>query len=140
MDAVKLYDVDFFEWTQRNAALLRSGAVQEADLEHIAEEIEDMGKRDRRAVWNRTRVLLNHLLKCVCRPERRSASLERSIDEQRHRLELILRDSPSLQRFVRESLSEIYCDAAASASREMRRPVGIEQWTLEQILDPSFLP
>jgi hypothetical protein len=43
-----LYDEDFFEWTRRNAELLRAGQLQQADIEHIAEEIEDMGKRDRR--------------------------------------------------------------------------------------------
>jgi hypothetical protein len=43
MKAAELYDRDFAEWTRRNAELLRSGRAAEADLDHIAEEIEDMG-------------------------------------------------------------------------------------------------
>ena len=53
MSAAELYDLDFYEWTVRNAELLRSGRVSEADLEHIAEEIEDMGKRERRELLSR---------------------------------------------------------------------------------------
>jgi len=43
MTTADLYDQDFAEWTRQNAELLRSGRASEADLEHIAEEIEDMG-------------------------------------------------------------------------------------------------
>jgi hypothetical protein len=38
-DTAALYDRDFFEWTVRNAELLRSGRLEEIDLEHVAEEI-----------------------------------------------------------------------------------------------------
>lgn len=62
-DTAALYDRDFFEWTVRNAELLRRGCVEEADLEHLAEEIEDLGKRDTREVMSRLTVLLMHLLK-----------------------------------------------------------------------------
>ena len=48
MTAMQLYDRDFFEWTQCNAALLRAGRFDQADIEHIAKEIEDLGKRERR--------------------------------------------------------------------------------------------
>ena len=51
MKAAELYDTDFAEWTRENAELLRSGRVADADLVHIAEEIEDMGKRERHS-WN----------------------------------------------------------------------------------------
>ncbi len=39
-----MYDEDFLRWTEENAALLRSGNVGDADLDHIAEELEDMGR------------------------------------------------------------------------------------------------
>jgi len=48
--AAELYDRDFAEWAVRNAELLRSGRVAEADLDHIAEEIEHLAKRKGRAV------------------------------------------------------------------------------------------
>jgi hypothetical protein len=50
MNAAELYERDFAEWAVRNAELLRSGRVAEADLDHIAEEIEDMAKRERRVI------------------------------------------------------------------------------------------
>ncbi|MBI3698676.1 MAG: DUF29 family protein, partial [Acidobacteria bacterium] len=71
MEAVKakdLYDLDFFEWTARNAELLREGRFTEADMEHIAEELEDMGKRDRRELESRLELLLEHLLKWQMQP------------------------------------------------------------------------
>ena len=69
-----LYDVDFFEWTQTVAEDLRRGRVSPTDLEYIAEEIADMGKRDRREVRSRARVLIMQLLKWAYQPGRREGS------------------------------------------------------------------
>lgn len=74
MTAVPLYDRDFFKWTRCNAALLRAGRFDQADIEHIAEEIEDMGKSERRGLESRLEVLLPHLLKWQVQPNQRSAS------------------------------------------------------------------
>ena len=56
-----LYDEDFLRWTEENAALLRSGNIGAADLGHIAEELEDMGKSQRRELESRVRTVLMHL-------------------------------------------------------------------------------
>ncbi len=58
-----LYDRDFFAWANEQAALLREGKLEEADLESIAEEIESMGKTEKRELISRLTVLLLHLLK-----------------------------------------------------------------------------
>src|SRR5262245_15447550 len=47
------YEQDFYAWTQRTAELLRAGRFEEADIEHVAEEIEDMGRRDVRELNSR---------------------------------------------------------------------------------------
>ena len=57
-----LYDQDFAVWTSETARLLRAGRFDEIDIEHVAEEIEDMGKRDKRELHSRLTVLLLHLL------------------------------------------------------------------------------
>ena len=57
------YDEDFYTWTQEQAALLREGAVHELDLTNLAEEIESLGKSDRRALGSHLRNLVLHLLK-----------------------------------------------------------------------------
>jgi hypothetical protein len=95
MQAAELYDLDFAEWARWNAELLRSGRVAEADLEHIAEEIEDMGKRERRALYHRFVRLIEHLLKWEYQPERRGTSWERTIITQRKGLQRLLDENPS---------------------------------------------
>src|ERR1051326_1673444 len=95
MGTVELYDTDFAEWTRHNAELLRSGRVSEADLEHIAEEIEDMGKRERRTLHNRFVRLIEHLLKWHYQPERRGSSWRRTIVVQRIGIQRLLDANPS---------------------------------------------
>ena len=58
-----LYDRDFYAWANEQAGLLRAGRIAEADIENIAEEIETMGRSERRELINRLTVLLLHLLK-----------------------------------------------------------------------------
>jgi hypothetical protein len=53
-----LYDRDFYAWANQQAALLRDGRFSEADMAHIAEEIESMGKTERRELVSRLTVLL----------------------------------------------------------------------------------
>ena len=61
--SANLYERDFYAWANEQAGLLRAGKLSEADLEHIAEEIESMGKSEKRELVNRLSVLLMHLLK-----------------------------------------------------------------------------
>src|SRR5712692_8509170 len=92
-----LYEEDFVVWSMHNAELLRAGRLQEADIEHIAEELEDMGKSQRRALESRLTVLLLHLLKWQFQPERRSSSWRATIVAQRIAIIKILREAPSLE-------------------------------------------
>ena len=57
------YQRDFYAWAKEQAALLRAGKVAEADLAHIAEEIDSMGRTEKRELVSRLTVLLLHLLK-----------------------------------------------------------------------------
>jgi hypothetical protein len=69
-----LHDNDFYAWSLEQAALLRAGRVGEADLATIAEEIESMGKTEKRELVSRLTVLLLHLLKWERQPAGRSNS------------------------------------------------------------------
>ena len=69
-----LYDRDFYAWANEQAALLRAGRLTEADIENIAEEIESMGRSEKRELVGRLAILLQHLLKWQFQPGRRSAS------------------------------------------------------------------
>ena len=57
------YDSNVIAWAQEQANLLRSGQFSLLDIEHIAEEIEDVGKSEQRELVSRIAVLLVHLLK-----------------------------------------------------------------------------
>jgi Domain of unknown function DUF29 len=60
-----LYDEDFYDWTQQQADLLRRcrPAGNELDLEHIADEIEDLGRSDLRAAQLLCEHVIEHFLK-----------------------------------------------------------------------------
>ena len=116
--AKPLYHTDFVEWTADTAELLRQGRVAEADLEHIADEIEDLGKRDRRAVKSQLLRLLKHQIKRTIQPDRGCASWRESITTSRDAIMDILADSPSLRRFPERDLTEVYRRAAAEARFE----------------------
>ena len=86
--AEALYDQDFVRWTEVNARLIRSGHLTDADLQHVAEEIEDMGKSEKKAVFSNMRLLLQHLLKWKYQPLlRQGGTWLSTIIEQRNQLE-----------------------------------------------------
>jgi hypothetical protein len=144
MTATDLYEIDFYEWTVRNASLLRAGRASEADLAHIAEEIEDMGKRERRELLHRLSILMAHLLKWKVQPDRRSRSGELTIRVQRKDLAKLLSENPSLQPYLDNNLPEAYEHAAVDAMTETGRPEsdfpGTCPFTLDVLLDTNFLP
>lgn len=103
-----LYDTDFVEWTARTAELLRAGRLDEADLEHVAEEIEDLGKSERSTVASQLHRMLMHLIKQRIQPEPDGASWRRSITEGRAEISYRIDDSPSLRRYAQDNLQKIY--------------------------------
>ena len=68
------YDQDVVSWSIEQARLLRAGRFDLLDIQHIAEEIEDVGKSEQRELANRMAILLAHLLKWQYQPDRRGAS------------------------------------------------------------------
>jgi len=139
-----LYDKDFLVWTQETARLLRAGRPDKLDIDHLAEEVEDMGKSQRRERDNRLMRLILHLLEWRYQPNRRSGSWKRSIDVQRVEISRLLGDSASLRRTLPQAIAEVCPDAVRGASLETSLPAGqlSEQcpFTPDQILDRDFLP
>ena len=140
------YDEDFYAWTQHQAALLREEKWQDLDYPNLAEELESLGKRDRRELSSRLQVLVMHLLKWSYQPEghQHSQSWRRTIRTQRTELHVLLADSPSLRRTVPQVLGERYPDAREDAGDETGLPLATFPdtcpWTADQILDESFWP
>src|SRR6185437_16938370 len=98
-------------WANEQAALLRAGKLDAADIEHIAEEIESMGRGEKRELINRLAVLLLHLLKWAYQPERRGKSWRLTIEEQRRHIRRHMQASPSLGSSLDEVMNEAYGDA-----------------------------
>jgi len=138
------YDDDFFAWTEEQARLLRAGELAEIDTLNLAEEIESVGRSDRREIRSRLMVLLAHLLKWRFQPHARSAGWLSTVREQRDQIESILEDSPSLRPVIAEALSRVYKRARTVATEETGLPETTFPadcpFTPEQILAEDFLP
>ena len=144
MSAHSRYDQDYYLWFADQARLLRAGTWQQIDVEHLAEELEDMGKREKRALRSRAVVLLAHLLKYQFQPEHRSPSWRGTIREQRKQLNGLLSDSPSLLSQLMEELQDSYVSARMLAAGEtgLSERVFPENcpFTIDQMLGEGFWP
>lgn len=139
-----LYERDFCLWLEQQATLLREGRLSELDVANLLDEIESMGRKDKRAIKSNLVVVLLHLLKHQFQPKRRSRSWLDSILEHRLRLRDDLAESPSLRAHLEAVFPNAYADARARAITQ----TGLSQrafprtapYTLAQALDPQFLP
>ena len=113
-----LYNEDYYLWLRNTAQLIREKRFSEVDADNLVEEIEDMGRSEKRALESNLVVLLLHLLKYRYQPYKRSNSWKASIREHRRRLRKALQDSPSLKGYCEEVFVECYEDARQQASDE----------------------
>ncbi|WP_062612872.1 DUF29 domain-containing protein [Caballeronia calidae] len=138
------YEKDVVAWANEQAALLRAGNFSALDIEHLAEEIEDVGKSEQRELANRMAVLLAHLLKWQYQPGRRGSSWQRTIKEQRRALDAALDETPSLKKSLTDPkwTSRMWADAVSKAIDE----TGLDEfpeacpWSMEQALVIDFYP
>jgi predicted nucleic acid-binding Zn-ribbon protein len=139
-----LHTTDFFGWANQQAALLRAGRIAEIDREHLAEEIEDMGKSLHRELLNRLTVLFLHLLKWQHQPGYQGNSWQYAIEEQREQIADHLQDNPSLKQKLPESIERAYKYARTGAAKETGLPKDVFPetcpWSFEQALDDAFWP
>jgi hypothetical protein len=115
---VRLYDTDYYRWTQETSQRLRSGEFTEVDIAALVDEVDDLGKREKAALESRLAVLVAHLLKWDCQPAKRFRSWQAMVELQRNRIGRLLRQSPSLRPFLVEALPEVYADAVLRAIQE----------------------
>jgi hypothetical protein len=140
-----LYAADFYQWTQHQARLLRERRFDDLDLENLVDEVESVGRSDKRQIENRLEVLLAHLLKWKYQPGARGGGgWIGTIFEQRSRLAGVLEDSPSLRAFFRDSVTKTYLAGRLLAAKETGIAFGLfpEEcpFTPEQVLDLESFP
>ncbi len=139
-----LYEQDFYAWAKRNSELLRAGRFSEVDVDNLVEELESMGRSEKRALVARMAVLMAHLLKWRYQPALRSNSWKYTIKEQRRKVGKILEDSPSLKHQMKALFSEAYEDAILLTAKD----TGLTEedfpsqcpYTLDRVMDDTFWP
>ena len=140
------YNQDIIAWASEQARLLRTGQFGQLDIEHIAEEIEDVGKSEQRELASRMALLLAHLLKWQFQSAYRGNSWLRTIIDQRGGIIRRLKKTPSLKASLEDAdwWADAWQDARLQASRETG--IGYDAfpeilpWDLQQIVDPEFWP
>ncbi|KAI9130180.1 DUF29 domain-containing protein [Acaryochloris sp. CCMEE 5410] len=118
MQTTTLYDQDFHAWTQRQVELLQTQQWEQVDIKNLIEEIESLGRQERRELCNRLGVLLGHLLKWHYQPEARSKSWFYTIKEQRIRIVRHIQENPSLKPYLNEAITIGYEDGLLLVGKE----------------------
>ncbi|MGD0188428.1 MAG: DUF29 domain-containing protein [Roseiarcus sp.] len=140
------YDKDVILWSQDQARLLRAGRFSELDIERLADEIEDVGRSEKRELANRMAVLLAHLLKWRSQPQNRTNSWRATISDQRKRIALAIKETPSLKAVMRapDWREDVWLDARTQARKETGlADVDLPEscpWSMDQACDQEFWP
>ena len=146
MNLKQLYEQDFYAWTEQMSQALQNKQYNSIDWEHLIEEIDDMGKRERRALESRIVTLIMHLLKWQIQDNARSNSWLATIKTQRLQIKKLLKEMPSLKQKLPEIISDsdTYREAVLKAQTETGLPERYFPttcaYTTKQLLDDDFFP
>jgi len=138
------YEDDVVAWADQQARLLRERRFDLLDIEHLAEEIADVGKSEQRELANRMSLLLAHLLKWQGQPGRRGASWRITIRNQRRGIARRLDETPSLRPKLANPdwWAAVWDDATAQAAQEtgLSEFPDVCPWPASDVLDQEWLP
>ena len=139
-----MYEKDVVAWANEQARFIRAGNWSAIDIENLAEEIEDVGRSEQRELVSRMSVLLAHLLKWKYQPNKRSRSWTNTINNQRERIAIAVRKTPSLKGSLADEdwQREAWLDAIGQAQND----TGLDNfpdvcpWQIDQVLSVDWLP
>lgn len=142
-----LYDQDYNLWLEKTIKQLKSSKFSEIDIENLIEELESMGRSDKRALKSLLTRLFEHLLKIAYWETEREYNYRGwngEIQNFRIQIRELLKDSPSLKVYLVEIFEECYQDAKKITIKK----TGLESdlfpdkpiANLEQVLDDDWLP
>ncbi|MBF2047016.1 MAG: DUF29 domain-containing protein [Elainella sp. C42_A2020_010] len=145
--ASSLYEQDFYLWLQQMAQLLKIRNFEEVDWDNLIEEIESMGRSEKRELKSRLIVLIEHLLKLIyweAEKGNNAHGWRSTIIEQRNQIELALEDSPSLGSLLPEIFLDCYKKARQGALRKYQLSNDLfpeePPFQVEDLLNPNYLP
>jgi hypothetical protein len=143
-----LYERDYYAWLRDQVRALRERRIEEVDWDNVAEEIEDLGKSERRGISSHLAKVVEHLLKLEYAhgifSEYNARAWRLSVRSARRQIRKLLNESPSLGPQLEEMLIDAYEDGRLEALRDRRLKEDIlpkaSPWTLAQVMDDTFLP
>lgn len=143
-DTLASYDADIVAWSQEQARLLRAGNFSALDIEHIADEIESVGKSERRELTSHLALLLAQLMKWEVQSLWRGSSWSATIRERRKQVRRQLRQTPSLAPMLDdpEWIEAAWSDAVIVAIKDTDLDVYLEEcpWSLHDVLRDDWTP
>lgn len=146
-DPSSLYDRDFYLWLQTTAELLKERKLELVDFDNLIEEIESMGRSERKELKSRLTVLIEHLLKIQYWQEEKANNARgwrQTIVEQRRQIEYLLEESPSLRGMVEEVFSECYVNARKDILKKYELEAEMfptePAFTLKDTLNADYIP
>ncbi|MEB3231668.1 MAG: DUF29 domain-containing protein [Leptolyngbyaceae bacterium] len=138
-----LYEQDFLLWAEDTVTKLKARDFENLDLENLIEEVESLGRSERKELASRLAVIFEHLLKrlYVNSPDDYHG-WERTIRTQRSRLEFLLEDSPSLEHIWDERVARAWRSALKNVRKEYNHDSFPDRWPyesdIENILERDF--
>ncbi len=142
-----LYDSDYQLWLEQTIQQLQAGQYGNVDWDSLLEELDSLGKWDKRELDSWLTLILMHLLKWIHQPALRpyyGNSWINTIDEQRDQIRRILKDSPSLKHYLPTIFDECYRIARRRATKQTGLPQRTFSdacpFSLEDTLNPDYMP
>lgn len=135
----KSYDKDFYKWTMSQASLLKKAEFEKLDIVHLVEEIESLGRSEKRALRSYLANLVLHLLKIKYQPGKHTKSWDLSVRNSQNEVKILLKENPSLKAQLATILDEAYFTGRLSAIAETGLPEDVfpEEcpWDIKKILE-----
>ncbi len=145
--SASLYDTDFQLWIEQTVEQLRDRNFSQLDLENLIEEIESLGRSDKRTIFSYLMRLCEHILKLKYWESERERCFRgwvSEINNFRLEIDLILKDSPSLKSFLNGNFFAAYRKGRRNFLNTSLLAADLipeePNFTLEQALDEDWLP
>lgn len=134
-----LYDTDYSAWIDQQVYLMRNKAFNQLDLENLMDEVECLGKSEKRMLKSYLKLLFQHLLKIEYQTEKRTRSWDLTVKNAAFEVNEVLKDNPSLKHKLCEIVNSAYFSAKIEAAKE----TGLEEkvfpeecpWNIYEILN-----
>ncbi|MBD2293034.1 DUF29 domain-containing protein [Anabaena sphaerica FACHB-251] len=143
----QLYEQDFYLWIQTTVKLLREGKLEQLDIENLIEEIDSMGRSEKKELKTRLIVLIEHLLKLQYWTEEKDYNARgwrNTVVEQRRQIAYTLADSPSLKSVLNDIFLDCYTDARNDTLRKYQLPYELfpeeSPFSFVDVLNADFIP